>query len=340
MQKIFTITSLILVAFILWQLSDIVLLIFAAVLMAILLRSISIPIEKHTCLSSRLSLAATIAGISILIVLTIGLMGTTVSDQLSELMQQLPEAWQKFKTQWGNTTLGRRVFEQINNIEAGEGFVLGISTAAASIINGITYVVLIVFGGIYFALQPSFYRNGILQLVPKSAQKNISETMQLSWQALRLWLMGQLMSMAVVGVLITTGLLILGLPSAIALGILAGLGEFIPLIGTTFALLPALLLAITEGGSVVLWTIAIYLCVQQVQGNIIMPLIQRRVVQLPPVLTLFSIVSFTILFGALGLFLAAPLTVFFFVLVKKLYIRDLLKHKTSIPGENGSFPKL
>src|SRR5690606_20797257 len=125
-----------------------------------------------------------------------------------------------------------------------------------------------------------------------------------------LWLLGTLASMVTVGVLTGGALMLLGLPAAAALGIIAALLEFIPILGPGIAAFPALLVAIAHGGwSEALYVGLIYLAIQQIEGNLIYPLFLRRAVALPPALTVLAVVGAGLLFGLLGLFLATPLLV-------------------------------
>jgi predicted PurR-regulated permease PerM len=157
--------------------------------------------------------------------------------------------------------------------------------------------------------------------------------MDISGQALRLWLVGQLGAMVMVGFLTATGLWLLGLPSPLALGLLAALTEFVPLVGPIAAALPALLLATAGGLEMVIWTLALYVFVQQAENYIITPLLQHRTVSLPPALTLFALLAAGVVLGPLGVILAAPLTVLVYVAVKKLYVRETLGEETPVPGE-------
>ncbi|HET9199563.1 MAG TPA: AI-2E family transporter, partial [Dehalococcoidia bacterium] len=122
-------------------------------------------------------------------------------------------------------------------------------------------------------------------------------------------------------------------PAALALALLAGLAQFVPLIGPIVAAVPALLIALSEGWQIVLWTLMLYVAIQQVESNVITPLVQRQAVSLPPAVTLFAVVAFGLLFGPLGLLVAPPLAVVALVAVKKLWVRETLGEPTEVPGE-------
>jgi predicted PurR-regulated permease PerM len=206
--------------------------------------------------------------------------------------------------------------------------------AAVSTVTGVAGAVLLAFvGAIYLAADPGLYQAGLLKLVPGPRRDLARVALGETARALRLWLLGQLVSMSVIGVLTGLGLAWVGLPSALALGLLAGLLAFVPLVGPIVSAIPALLLALADGAATVGWTLAVFVGVQQIEGNVVMPFVQRRMVDLPPALLLFAIVAAGTLLGPLGALLAAPLTVVVFVLVKRLYVREALDTPTPLPGE-------
>lgn len=323
-------------AFLLWLLTDIWLLIFGSVLVAIILRSLAAPIWHYTSLPPKLALAAAILLILIVSALAVWLVGSTIQGQIDELSKLIPDAWNRVKETLKSSVIGSHLMQLTQNITSGTGIISGLSKATFSLVGSMADLLLVLFGGVYLAARPQLYMEGMLKLVPKTCRKQISDTVHACGQALRLWLKGQLISMIVIGIMVTLGLLLVGIPSAIALGLLAGLGEFIPIAGTLFAAFPALLLALAQGTEPALWTLAVYVVVQQIEGNIVMPLIQQHMVYLPPALTLFALMAFTVLFGPLGLLFAAPLTVVAYVAVKKLYVRETLGGETSVPGEGES----
>jgi len=154
-------------------------------------------------------------------------------------------------------------------------------------------------------------------------------------EALHAWLLGQFAAMVMVGTITGAGLALIGVPSWLALGLLAGVLEFVPILGPIAAAVPGLLMALSQGWDSFLLTAALYVLVQQLEGNLIIPLVLRRAVSLPPVLTIFAVVAFGTLFGWMGILLAAPLTVLAFTLVMKLWVRDTLEEEVPLPGHHG-----
>jgi predicted PurR-regulated permease PerM len=142
--------------------------------------------------------------------------------------------------------------------------------------------------------------------------------------------------MACVAVLSTVAYWLIGLPSALALGLIAGLADFIPFLGPILGALPAVLIAFSVSGEAALWTVLAVLAIQQIEGNIIFPLVARSVISIPPALALFAILIGSVLFGTLGLIFGFPLAVLTYVLVKKLYVRETLGEHTTVPGETGA----
>jgi predicted PurR-regulated permease PerM len=137
--------------------------------------------------------------------------------------------------------------------------------------------------------------------------------------------------MATIGTVTGIGLWLIGVPSALTLGILAGPLEFVAIICPIIAAIPALLIALTQGVDTASWTLALYVVVQQLESNLVQPIVQKAV-EMPPALLLFSIVTGGLLFGLIGVLLAAPMTFPAHVLVKRLYVMEALDTRTSIPG--------
>jgi predicted PurR-regulated permease PerM len=207
------------------------------------------------------------------------------------------------------------------------------TSAASFILNLLGNVLLVLIAAAFLAANPDLYRRGALKLVPPEQRQIVGDTMMDSGAALKQWLLGQLIAMAIVGTLTGVGLWLVGLPSPVALGLIAALAEFVPILGPILGAIPAILLAMTVDTQTVLWTIGVIVVIQQLESNMITPLIQQRMASLPPVLTIFAVLCFGLLFGPLGLLLATPLAVLTLVLVTRLYIRELLEEPTQVPGE-------
>lgn len=197
-------------------------------------------------------------------------------------------------------------------------------------------LLLVLFGGISLAAQPGLYVRGLVLLGPGGGREKARKAVEACGRALSLWLLGQLVSMYIGGALTTVGLWLVGVPLALALGLLSGLAEFVPIVGPIAAAVPGLLLAFSRDMTMTVWVLAVYLGIQQIESNMLLPLIERRLVSLPPALTLFAVVAMGMLLGPLGALFATPLTVVAFVLVRMLYLRETLGVPVPMPGEDAA----
>ena len=325
-----------------WQLLDVLLLAFGAVIVAVVLRSLSEPIEKHTPLGQGSSLAA--AGLLIVVLFTGAgwLFGATVSAQVEDLTERLPKTPAEFRAVVGELPMADTIMAQVNGFDLqSAGSAAGpiqsiagrIGGYAMTVVGALANLLVVIFAGIYLAVHPRAARNGLLALVPRGPREPLAHALDTSGRALSRWLLGQFASMTIVGVLTGLGLWAIGLPSPAALGLFAGIVAFVPVVGPIISVIPAALIALQEGPMMVVWTILVYIVVQQVESNLTYPLIQKKAADLPPALTLFAVLGFGVLFGPLGVVLAAPLMVVLYVLVKILYVRNTLGEETEVPGE-------
>ena len=143
-------------------------------------------------------------------------------------------------------------------------------------------------------------------------------------KALRRWLLGRAIDMVAVIILTFAGLLLLDVPLAFLLALIAGLLNFIPYIGAVVGAVPAVIVAFGQGPMQALWVVLLFLAIQTVEGYLLVPFIQQRTVQLPPALLIFSQTVFGTLFGILGLLLAPALMVVILIVVQAVYLHDVL----------------
>ncbi len=318
-------------ALILWRLADALLLLFGTVLIGLLLSGAAEMVSRYSALPRSLSLALIVL-IIIGIFAGVGLLfGSQISLQLTDLGQRLPGAIDNLETRLGLGDISGRLLQELQQNTG--NILFEITSWAGLLLNVIANAFLLLVAAIYLAAEPHLYREGALKLVPPSQRPQIEETLDFSAAALRQWLGGQLIAVVLIGATIGIGASLIGLPAPVALGLIAGIGEFIPYAGPIVAAIPTILLALTLSWTQVALTLALLLIVQQFESNVLTPLIQRRMVSVPPVVTLFAIVFFGLLFGPLGVLFGTPLAVFIFVAVNRLYVRGLLEEPTEVPGE-------
>lgn len=321
-------------AMLLWQLRHLLILVFGAILFAVILRIIANPIQQRFGLPDSLALLIAVLIVFGIIGSAFFLFGAELVRQATVLREAVPQAWETIQQRLTAMGLGEPVREWTEDLQSNGGVLTNLGSVVMSVSNAVTDTILLIVGGIFFAARPALYRTGIIKLVPEEGRGRIAQALDDVWRALRLWLLGRLAAMVLVGLLTGLGLWALDVPAALALGLVAGLLEFIPFIGPIIAAIPGILLAMLIDPITALWVALLYLIVQQLEGNVISPIIQHHAVELPPALLLFSLVAAGLVFGILGVLLAEPLTAVLFVLVKRLYVRETLHTATPIPGED------
>lgn len=307
-----------------WLVSDVLLLGFAAILVAVALRSFGSAIGKITGWSMAVSLPVAITAVAVLATAFAIFLGGQLVSQAGQIVDNFPALLDSLGERIGVADLGDLLIGRINEWFARPGLVDSVLGITASAISAGANLIVAITAGIYLAFRPKTYSGGFLRLVPRDRRVVLGRAFDEAGNALSHWLRGQLISMLLVGALTTLGLWILGLPSALALGVVAGLLEFIPYAGPFLAAAPALLIALGEGGSTVLWVGGIFFVVQQLEGNVITPLIQQRVADLPPVVAILALVAMGAAFGPLGVLVAIPFTIVAMVFVTQLYVKEAL----------------
>ena len=323
-------------AYVLWLLVDLLLVLFACALVALILQTFTKALSSRTRLSHGISLFVVVSGLLALTGAIIGFFGTTLQGEFAELTVRLPLAWAELQTQIRTSSVGAAILDRAQTIVPNEEKLVSAATTALAAVGGAVSALLIVLvGGLYLAAQPTLYAVGLLRLIPRKARASAAVTLDAISVSLRNWLKGQALGMLFVGVATALGLWLAGVPAAWAIGLVAGLAEFVPYLGIFVAALPAVVLGFAQGTETGLWTIGILVVVQQLQGNVVMPLVQNHMVDLPPAVTIFGIIAAGILFGLPGVLLATPLTIVVLVLVRRLYL-DEAQHEVLSSGDAAS----
>lgn len=322
-----------LVPVLVWVLFDVILIIMGAILIAVLLRLGAEPFTRWLRLPQGIALI-----VSTLIIIAVAgeaayLFGTRIGGELEDVLQRAGAAQKAIAATLQGSEWGRLLLSHVGsgNLSVTE-VATRVFTVSASFVEA---VVVSLVAGIYLAAQHALYWEGFIQLFPREWRSNVIETTDDIANALRLWLIGQLVQMLLIGLLSTGAVWLIGLPSPLALGLIAGMAEFIPYLGPIVAAVPAVLVAATQNLHAVIWTLVAYVLIHQVEGNLAVPLIQRRMVFVPPAVILLGMVAISFLFGSVAIVFAAPIAVVLFVLIKKVYVRDSLGEPTPIPGEPG-----
>jgi predicted PurR-regulated permease PerM len=341
-----------------WQIKNALLMAFAGIILAIILGGLAAIIQKYTPLNRTWSLVS-VGTILLIVIAGFGfLFGAQIASEFEELTRKLPQQISELRDTVREWPLGEQLVGSGNGADSESGENNGnaendgngdseeeeesdmpegaggmLFEMGVSFVNMLSNLSLIFIMGIFFAINPAIYKKSIVLLFPISKSERILEAFDTAGNALWNWLTGQFMAMIFVGVAVAIGLSIIGVPLAIVLGFIAGVSDFVPIIGPIFAFIPALLLALSDSPQTALYTALLYLGVQQIESNLLTPIIQKKMVSIPPALIILSLVAFGLLFGIAGVILATPLAVVLMVFVGMFYVQDVLGKEVDIPGK-------
>lgn len=314
------------VILILWVLYDVILMIFLAILLGAILRGISTWLSRKTGMRENPALALVTIAVFVCFAGLAYWVGPRFVHEGKQLLGQLQHWVQEFS----HTALGSVLFSQFSGGKA-SAFALPAMNIASSAVGTLGVIFVVIVTAIYFAISPMLYVNGITLLVPISYRPRARQILVDIGHTLQWWMLGQAIDMLVVGVLSGIGLWLLGVPIALALGVIAGLFTFVPFFGTIAAGILGVLVTLTISLKMAMWTVGIFLICHTIEGYVVAPLVQRRTVDLPPALTILSISILGALYGAIGLILATPVAAAVLMLLREAYVSDVLGDRAAEP---------
>ncbi|HEX8948229.1 MAG TPA: AI-2E family transporter [Dissulfurispiraceae bacterium] len=330
-------TMWLLLFIVVWYATEVVLLAFAGILMTIFLRTISTPIGRVLRIPDTLSVLLTLLILAGTAYLVISALIPHIMTQVHELEQKLPDAIQRLQEQIRQNPLGNELLGHVpdlGRLVSGGALlkeVRGVLTAAFGVIANLFIVFFI---SLYFSVNPGVYLRGVLRLVPLRKRERFAEIFRALDITLRRWLLGRLAGMAIIGIFTGIGLQVIGIPLALTFGLLAFILTFIPYLGAIISAAPAVLLGLLDRPAKALYVIILYLLVHTIEAYMVGPIIEQRQVRLPPALLITSQVLLGFAAGMLGIIFATPLVAAIMVVVKILYIEDVLGEKAGgLPGE-------
>jgi predicted PurR-regulated permease PerM len=283
------------------------------------------------------ALIAVVALLAVLLGLLLWLTGPPLVSQLASLATQLPDTVNSVRTFLQGFEWGANVISLIPDAEQiaafGPEIVGGVTRAFSSTLEALLGGFLALFIAVYLTLEPRRYIEGALRLVPPKRRERVRELLQATGRALRWWLLGRVVSMVFVGALTVGSLLLMGMPLALGLGLLAGVLGFIPYLGPILAAVPALMVALAHRPILAVYVAVAYSGIQLVENYLITPLLERRLVHLAPVVVLLAQIVLGLMFGLVGTLLATPLTIIAIIAVQMLYIEDQLGDAATILGQ-------
>jgi predicted PurR-regulated permease PerM len=312
-----------------WLATGVFLLFFAAILFAIFLRAVADLFGRFVHLSRDWSLASAIFLLLGLCAGTGWLLAGPISRQADQLSTELPQAVQKLENQIRQYSWGDRV---VNKLHHPDGLMMQTGDLTKKVqsffsvsVEGMVDILVILFCAFYFAARPNFYVNGFLRLVPCQRRDRARIVLGEIGTGLRHWIFGQIVSMSIIGVLSWVGLLLLGIPASVVLGVLAGVLDFVPVAGPWVAGIISCVLALSKSPMQAVYVACLFTALHLLEGHLIIPLVQRRATKIPPALTILAMVLFYKLFGFLGLLLAVPLLAVTLIAVRALYVENVIE---------------
>lgn len=312
---------------------DVLLLIFAAVLLAIFLRGLADLVNRYTRLSEGLSILLVTILLVAIIAGAIALLAPSVAEQVRHLRTELPKSANQARDYLSQFGWGKALIDQIpsteeimKNIDA-SSLVTRVGGVFSSTLGAIGNIFIVILLAIYFAIEPRFYARGFIKLLPIESRPRAKEIFIGIFETLRWWLIGKVGSMIFIALLTWVGLSIMGVPLALTLGLIAGLLSFIPNFGPIISAIPAILLAFIDKPITAVYVLALYVGVQLIESNLVTPIIERETIELPPALTIVFQLALGILIGGLGLVLATPILAVVMVIVQMVYVQDVLGDK-------------
>ncbi len=325
--------ALVISLYILWQIQQIVLLVFAAVVLATILNRVVRFLQRYR-IKRGIAIAITVL---LLLALIVGFFAGIVPsflDQLQQLIKILPTLTDRVRSwiDWVQSRIPGGIaenFQGINsltqNLQTWIGRLLGnflviINNSLAAVVNFLLFLVLT----IMTLVNPTPYRRVFILAFPAFYRRRVEEILDECETSLVGWIKGTLIDMLVIAVLSYIGLLLLQVPLPLVNAALAGLLEFIPNVGPTLSVIPPALLALTDEPWKAIAVIVLYVVIQQFESLILVPLVMAQQVSLLPVFTILAVVVFASLFGFLGLFLAIPLLIVTQIWLKEVLVKDVL----------------
>jgi predicted PurR-regulated permease PerM len=303
------------------------------VILAIALTTVAEPLERRGvarpfgALIGLVAIGGTVAGILALIV-------PTLAGEVSRFLEDLPELATRLGDRLGGGT-GESIQRGIESVSDNPDKVLGpLATLGFGAAGVLSSLIVIVITAYYIAAHPAPLLRGALRLFPPRRREWATHTAQrirASWQG---WMKGVLIDMAVTGVLLYLGLMLIGLDYAILFAVLSSLLVVVPYFGAIAGAFPPVLVALTHSPQLALLTFAVYLLVQQIEGNVIVPLVMARMLELHPALIALGVVVVAQLFGIAGLFVAVPILSAAVILVEELWVRPQEAHAGVVASQH------
>lgn len=334
--------------YILWQIRQILLLIFAAVVFAVVLNRVVRWLQQRG-VKRGIAIAITVITLLVIFVGLFAVIGPSFAQQLEQLVDLVPTLLQRLRN-WLNS-LQPLIPEQVLDIRNLGDYIPRLEPLVTKLLGNaynwfsdllaiILNLLLVLILTIMLVANPAPYRRGFILLFPAFYRRRAYDILSECEANLVGWMTATLINMAAIGVVSFIGLLILGVPLALANALLAGLLEFIPSIGPILSVFPPIAVAVLDAPWKAVAVLILYFLIQQFEAYLLVPFVMRRQVSLLPAVTLLSVVIFGAFFGFLGVFLSVPLVIVFKIWLHEVLIEDVLNnwHTNEKPNSRQDSP--
>jgi predicted PurR-regulated permease PerM len=311
-----------------WYASDVFLVLFAGILIAVLLRAPTNWLVERAKLREGVALALSITALALFVVVVVYVFAFPMAEQVGQLLDTLPRSMARMRQWMRQYEWAKPLQPMIVELSRMRfdfqtlGRARGVISSTFSALGGVAVAFFI---GIYLAAQPRLYQRGMMHLLPRKGRPRAYEVMDEIGAVLRWWLVGRLITMTMVGLAAGIGLWWLQVPLAFTLGVLTGVLEFIPYIGPILAAAAPLLISFNIDPQLAFYVLLLYVGIQTAENYLLSPMVDQRAVALPPALVIFGTLLLAALAGPLGVVLASPLIAAGMVAVKLLYVEDVVE---------------
>ncbi|AFZ17726.1 AI-2E family transporter [Allocoleopsis franciscana] len=333
--------------YILWEIRQVLLLVFAAIVFAVALNRVVRWLQQRGA-KRGYAIALTVITLLLIFVILFALIGPSFATQLEQLINAIPRLLERLRD-WLNS-LSPFIPEQLLDVRNLGNFIPRVQPFVTQLLGNaynwfsdllsiILNLLLVIILTIMLLANPAPYRRGLILLFPAFYRRRADEILTECETTLVGWMTATLINMAAIGGVSFIGLLILRVPLALANALLAGLLEFIPNIGPVLSVIPPMAVALLDEPWKAIAVLILYLLIQQFEAYFLVPFVMKQQVSLLPAATLLSVIVFGSFFGFLGVFLSVPLVIVFKIWITELLIKDVLNnwHKDS---EDESPPEL
>lgn len=330
--------ALLISLYILWQIRQVLLLVFMAVVFATALNRL---VRRLRQSGAKRGLATLISiGICLgFLVVFVWIIVPPFIDQFQLLSELVPKGLERLRN-WAILMQGRIPGSIVRNIPTVDELIRQIQPFASWVFNNffslfsnffliVLNLLLILVVTIMLLINPQPYRQGFIMLFPAFYRRRVDDILSQCEVSLVNWIRGILINMVVIGVVSAIGLSVLRVPLVLANAAVAGLLEAIPNVGPTLSLIPPMAVALLDAPWKSVAVLIFYILIQQLEQYLLVPYVMATQVSLLPVITLLAQVIFALFFGFLGLFLAIPLVIVGQIWLQEALVKDILNNWTA-----------